>query len=125
MVKEDPETMALYQERPWLDLGGLGYTVFIKCSGEGSLHLDWNDALHWFTFIIPLGNFTGANLQLPQLGLSIPVLPRQAIAFQGRLLAHCHSPILDGVRAVLVIFAHQRVLDYHVGRHAYAQGSQV
>lgn len=117
IVRKDLHTANVYDERPWMDLNGLGYTVFFKSSGEGSIHIDWNDALPWYTFLIPLGDFEGADLQLPQLGLRIPVIPRQALAFQGRLLAHCHSPILSGVRKVIVIFTHQTLLDWHVRRY--------
>lgn len=75
---------------------------------EGSseiFHLDFHDDPHSVSWIIPLGDWTGGEFCLPQLGVKIPVLPGQALAVMTKILVHCSAPITNGRRLILTLFS--------------------
>ena len=77
-------------------LGGLGTLVAVSQGQAGKYHLDKNDDKKGYMVVVPvstkgwgdeLGDRT-AVLEIPQLGVRVPVLPGQVIAFQAWQLVH-------------------------------------
>lgn len=93
-----------YGQRPQLDFGGAFFTVAVKEGSSERVHIDFNDDVKNVAFVVPFGDFMGADLCLPQLNTRIPISPGQAIAFDAKLLAHCSSPITSGRRIILTLF---------------------
>lgn len=72
---------------------------------EGSsdrIHIDAND--YGVTWVLPLGNWTGATFVFPQLKSEQEVHPGQLLGFSVNLLAHYCMPITSGRRIVVTMF---------------------
>jgi hypothetical protein len=98
----------LFDENPNLDFHGAFTTVAVKEGVSEKVHVDHNDG--GITWIIPVGEWEGAQLQLPQLGCGINLSPGDALGFQGRFLAHYNTPISSGTRLVLTCFTCRNVV---------------
>lgn len=88
-------------KRP-LDFKGAFFTVAIKKGGSGVGHIDRADTL--FTIVFTLGDFEGANIVFPQLGVEVPLRPGQLLLMNARLLAHWANPVESGERIVVTCF---------------------
>lgn len=98
------ELEAKFASRPNLDFDGTFFTVAVKEGSSEVVHIDFNDDCKNVAFVVPFGDFTGADLCIPQLNTRVPILPGQMAAFNAKLLAHCSSPILGGRRIILTLF---------------------
>jgi hypothetical protein len=98
----------LLTQNPNANFYGAFTTVAVKEGVSENLHVDYNDG--GITWVIPLGDWEGAQLQLPQLKISIGLVPGDILGFQGRLLAHYNTPISSGTRVVLTCFTCRNVL---------------
>jgi hypothetical protein len=88
----------------------------LKDGSSELLHADWHDYRDgFFTFILPVGDFTGAEFTAPQLGVKVPIEAGQICAVQTRRVVHYSAPKLSGKRYVLTLFVDQFLL-----RHALA-----
>ena len=99
-----------FASRPNLDFGGAFFTVAVKEGSSEIVHIDFNDDCKNVAFVVPFGDFKGADLCVPQLNTRVPVSPGQVVAFNSKLLAHCSSPILEGRRIILTLFTDYVVL---------------
>ncbi|KAG1838351.1 hypothetical protein C8R48DRAFT_680129 [Suillus tomentosus] len=93
-----------YQSRPSLDMGGPFFTIAVKESGSGVVHIDWNDDKALYAFVFAVGDWEGGEFCVPQLGIKIPVRPGQVIAVLARVLAHFSAPVTTGRRIVFTCF---------------------
>ncbi|KJA16329.1 hypothetical protein HYPSUDRAFT_58275 [Hypholoma sublateritium FD-334 SS-4] len=93
-----------FTKRPELDFGGAFFTVAVKEGSSERIHIDFNDDIKNVAFVVPFGDFTGADLCLPQLNTRVPISAGQVVAFDAKLLAHCSSPIISGRRIILTLF---------------------
>jgi hypothetical protein len=79
---------------------------------EGSsevLHVDWNDNLNGYAIIFGVGDYTGGEFCIPQLGYRIPLRPGAVLAVRTRLLAHCtHTG--SGRRLIFTCFTDSTLL---------------
>lgn len=101
---------AEFSNRPALDFGGPFFTLAIKEGASENLHIDFNDDVRNLAWVIPLGDWQGAELCVPQLGAKIPICPGQILAFDAKLLAHSSAPIIHGRRIVLTLFSDYVIL---------------
>ncbi|KJA16317.1 hypothetical protein HYPSUDRAFT_71417 [Hypholoma sublateritium FD-334 SS-4] len=99
-----------YTSRPELNFGGTFFTVAVKEGSSERVHIDFNDDCKNVAFVVPFGDFQGADLCVPQLKTRVPVLPGQVVAFNAKLLAHCSSPIISGRRIILTLFTDYIIL---------------
>ena len=78
-------------------------------SGE---HVDLNDIPDGWTAMVPLGNYEGGELYLPDIGVRLPYRPRDVVFFRSRLLRH-FTDYFNGVpRYVLVFTNNQGVFNF-------------
>lgn len=93
---------------PELDFGGAFTTVAVT-NGVGDIaHTDRNDA--GVTWLLPLGEFEGADTCFTQLTTRIPLKEGDALAFQANFLAHKASPLLRGDRLALTCFTDKNIM---------------
>jgi hypothetical protein len=71
-------------------------------------HTDRNDV--GVTWVLPMGNWEGRDLCIPQYGIKIPVKEGEVIAFQTNLLAHMSSPLASGERLALTCFTDKQIM---------------
>jgi hypothetical protein len=83
---------------------GAFFTVAVKEGSSDIIHIDYNDDLDGITWVIPLGDFEGADLFCPQLGVRVPIAPGQVFGGIMRRVAHAATPISHGRRVVLTCF---------------------
>ena len=95
--------MAILGDRPSLDFKGAFFCLAIKEGGSSMLHLDFHDYKLGWAWVWCVGDFVEGELCLPQLGIKIPLVPGQMIAFMAWSLAHCSAPI-SGRRIVFTGF---------------------
>lgn len=92
-----------YMERPF-DFKGCCFTLAIKSGGSEIPHIDFNDNPHGFAILVVLGQFDGADLALPQLGITIPIKHGQVLLINACLLVHYMTALLDGKRYIITGF---------------------
>ncbi|KAF8214519.1 hypothetical protein K438DRAFT_1446246, partial [Mycena galopus ATCC 62051] len=81
---------------PNLDFGGLFITMAIKEGSSEEDHIDWNDPLFKYAIVFTVGEYTGADFVLPQLGRRIPFPPGSIFLVRTRLLVHCATLVASG-----------------------------
>lgn len=81
------------------------FTVAAKEGSTNGLHLDWHDKKQTVSWVVPLGDFDGAESCIPQLGYWIPLQPGQILAVPTCLLIHCGLPATRGRHVILALFA--------------------
>ncbi|KAJ7815265.1 hypothetical protein B0H14DRAFT_2304317, partial [Mycena olivaceomarginata] len=74
---------------PNLNFDGLFFTVAVKEGSSEVLHVDWNNNLHTYAIIFCVGDYTGGEFCIPQIGYRIPLRAGAILAVRTRLLAHC------------------------------------
>lgn len=94
----------LFASRPGLDFKGVFFTVAVKEGSSEYFHIDFNDYKDGITWVVPLGDWEGGELCLPQLGIKIPICAGQALGVMSGVLAHCSAPITRGKRLILTLF---------------------
>ncbi|KAG2128501.1 hypothetical protein BD769DRAFT_1288804, partial [Suillus cothurnatus] len=84
--------------KPVLDFFGAFVTFAIKEGTSEIYHVDWNDDLDSITWLIPLGDWEGGELVLPQKGLErrISIQPGDVFGFMVHTLVHCTTPVTKG-----------------------------
>jgi len=80
------------------------FAVAVKEGGSGKVHIDWNDNRAIYAFIFAVGDWTGGEFCVPQLGIKIPVRPGQVLAVLARVAAHFSAPTTGGRRIVFTCF---------------------
>ncbi|CAG8630895.1 9120_t:CDS:10, partial [Acaulospora colombiana] len=85
------------------DFGGAFFCMALSKGHSDNIHLDGTDHTKSYAFIIPLGEFTGGDLVLPTLHLSIPVRPGQILAVTASFLPHYISTV-SGTRYAATLF---------------------
>lgn len=103
---------AWLKKRPALDFGGSFFIVAVKEGSSEILHIDFNDDPNCVSWVILLGDWTGGEFCLPQLGVRIPVRPGQALAVMTKILVHCTTPITSGRRIILTLFTDRTLLKH-------------
>ncbi|KAJ7331533.1 hypothetical protein DFH08DRAFT_649034, partial [Mycena albidolilacea] len=98
-----------FHDRPNLDFGGLFFTIAVKEGSSEVLHVDWNDNLHTYAIIFAVGDYTGGEFCVPQIGHRIPLRPGAVLVARTRLLAHC-SHVGCGRRLVFTCFTDSTLL---------------
>jgi predicted 2-oxoglutarate/Fe(II)-dependent dioxygenase YbiX len=95
-----------------LDFYGAFFTFAIKEGTSEIFHVDWNDDLDSITWLIPLGDWEGGELVLPQKGIErrIPIRPGDVFGFMARTLVHCTTPVTKGRRVILTCFSDSNIL---------------
>lgn len=88
--------------RSALDFGSAFTTIAVVEGSSDRIHIDAND--HGVTWILPLGDWTGATLVIPQLKLELELHSGQLLGFSANLLAHYCTPITSGRRVVITMF---------------------
>jgi hypothetical protein len=98
-----------------LDFQGAFTMVAVTNGVSDILHRDHDDG--GLTWVVPIGDWEGGELCLPQLTkpdeetpLKVQVRPGDAIAFQANLLCHFATPILNGYRLALTCFTDANML---------------
>jgi hypothetical protein len=86
--------------------------VAIKEGSSEILHLDFNDDEHSVSWVVPVGDWTGGEFCLPQLGVKIPVRPGQVLAVMTKTLVHCTAPITSGRRLIMTLFSDRTLLKH-------------
>jgi hypothetical protein len=86
------------------DFGGAFFCIALSKGHSDCIHLDNTDHRKSYTFIMPLGDFTGGDTVLPTLGLLIPVQTGQLLAITASFLPHYISKV-SGTRYVATFFA--------------------
>lgn len=84
-------------------------TVAVKSGSSEIVHIDGNDK--GITWVLPLGNWKGAHLVIPQLGLKIAMKPGQVIGMCANILAHYTTPITEGERIAITMFTCSNVFN--------------
>lgn len=95
------------EEYPHLDFLGAFTTVAVTNGVSDVLHADREDA--GLTWVIPLGEYEGGDLCIPQYGMRIPLKPGDAIAFHANILGHHSSELLSGNRLALTCFTDRNI----------------
>jgi hypothetical protein len=72
-------------------------------------HVDYGDCRNGFCMIMAFGNYKGANLKFPELGLKVRMRPGDVIIFKSHLLSHYTTNIVSGRRIALVFYADHNV----------------
>jgi hypothetical protein len=90
------------------------------------MHRDGNDA--GLTWVMPLGEWKGGDLCIPQYGIKIPIKEGNAIVFQANFLGHMSSPLLSGEHLALTCFTDKCIMmdsqEYWEERAKEKQGKQ-
>jgi hypothetical protein len=81
----------------------------VKEGGSRNLHLDFHDYKLGWAWVWCVGDFEGGELCLPQLGVKIPLVPGQLIAFMAGSLAHFTAPF-KGKRIVFTGFSDSLIM---------------
>jgi hypothetical protein len=102
----------VFHDRPALDLNGTFFTIAVKDGSSELYHLDWKDDLNTWAFVIPIGDWTGGELCIPQLGVKIPIRQGQVLGIMARLLVHCSAPITSGHRTVFTCFSNATLMKH-------------
>lgn len=98
----------LIEDLPELDFLGAFTTVAVTNGISNVMHTDAGDG--GLTWVVPIGEWEGGDLCIPQAGIRIEVRPGDAIAFQANFLAHFSSEIKWGNRLALTCFTCRNVL---------------
>jgi hypothetical protein len=98
VIKDDPE----------LDFLGAFTTVAVTNGVSNILHTDKEDG--GLTWVIPLGDWEGGDLCIPQEGIKVALRPGDAIAFQANFIAHCNTIIKWGNHLALTCFTDRNML---------------
>jgi hypothetical protein len=77
-------------------------TVAVKEGSSEHVHIDRND--QGITWVLPIGEWEGGHMVIPQLGLKLPVRPGELLGFSANLLAHYSTPVTSGNRLVITMF---------------------
>ncbi|KAF8333314.1 hypothetical protein F5887DRAFT_860963, partial [Amanita rubescens] len=77
-----------------LDFESAFTTVAVMEGSSERVHIDAND--HGVTWILPLGEWTGGRLVIPQLKMEVEVHARELLGFSANLLAHFCTPVTAG-----------------------------
>jgi hypothetical protein len=93
---------------PELDFLGAFTTIAVTNGISNVLHADRNDG--GLTWVIPLGDWEGGDLCIPQEGIRVAVRPGDAIAFQANFIAHFSSKIQWGNHLALTCFTDRNML---------------
>jgi hypothetical protein len=102
------KAMKITTSTPELDFGGVFTTVAVT-NGVGDIaHMDRNDT--GVTWLLPLGEFEGADTCFTQFSIWIPLKEGDALAFQVNFLAHQASPLLRGDCLALTCFTDKNIM---------------
>ncbi|KAI0069694.1 hypothetical protein K474DRAFT_1577720, partial [Panus rudis PR-1116 ss-1] len=106
MAEEQGELLA---ERPALDFLGVCTAIAAKEGASDSMHIDFHDPKQGIAWAVPIGDWQGSTLTLPQLGdeshaCQFEIRPGEIFAFPARRLAHAVSPPTKGRRLALTLF---------------------
>ena len=72
------------------------------------LHTDRDDG--GLTWVLPIGEWEGGDLCIPQLGMRVELKAGDAITFHANFLAHFNSQLITGNRLVLTCFTDRNML---------------
>lgn len=97
------------EEFPDLDFLGAFTTVSVTYGASNILHADKNDG--GLTWVVPLGEWEGADLCIPQEQRKVEVRPGDIVAFQANFLGHFNSEILSGNRLAITCFTDRNILN--------------
>jgi hypothetical protein len=106
-----PSYLSIFEDiatRYEIDFEGAFTTVAVLEGSSEKVHIDAND--HGITWILPLGEWTGGTLVIPQLKMNIDVYPGQLLGFSANILAHYCTPVTSGRRIVITMFTCKNVL---------------
>ncbi|TDL16325.1 hypothetical protein BD410DRAFT_731529 [Rickenella mellea] len=98
--------------RPALDFGGAFFCVAVKEGVSEKVHIDWNDGLFAFSWVIPVGDWEGGHFCAPQLNVNIPIRPGMIFCVMTRTLAHCATQVTKGRRLVFTCFTDKYILKH-------------
>lgn len=96
------------QDHPELDFLGAFTTVAVTNGVSNVLHSDPGDG--GLTWVVPIGDWGGGELCIPQEGIRVEVKPGDAVAFQANFLAHFNTDVKWGNRLALTCFTCRNVL---------------
>jgi hypothetical protein len=102
------QEMKVIEDHPDLDFLGAFTTVAVTNGVSNVLHRDPGDG--GLTWVIPIGDWDGADLCIPQAGIRVAMRPGDAVAFQANFLAHFSSEINWGNRLALICFTCRNIL---------------
>ncbi|KAF9020634.1 hypothetical protein BDZ89DRAFT_1138561 [Hymenopellis radicata] len=102
-VHSIPHLAKQLKDRPAMDLGPAAFAFAIKEGSSEIAHVDFTDDYSFPNFVVPLGPFTGAEFNCPQLGYRIPIHGGQVLASKARLVIHFSSPH-TGRRIAITLF---------------------
>ena len=102
------ETSEVIKDQPELDFLGAFTTVAVTNGVSNVLHADKNDG--GLTWVIPIGDWEGADLCIPQAGVRVAIRPGDAVAFQANSIAHFNSQVKWGKRLALTCFTDRNML---------------
>jgi hypothetical protein len=94
-------------DRPALDYGGAFFTIAVKEGTSEKIHIDWNDAKNTITWLWAVGDWEGAELVMPQLGIAVPFRPGQVLGVMSGVIAHFTTRQTSGRRVVFTCFTEQ------------------
>jgi hypothetical protein len=102
------KTSEVITDRPELDFLGAFTTVAVTNGVSNILHADKNNG--GLTWVIPLGDWEGADLCILQEGVQVAIKPGDAVVFQANFIAHFNSQVEWGNRLALKCFTDRNML---------------
>ncbi|KAI0077029.1 hypothetical protein K474DRAFT_1577118, partial [Panus rudis PR-1116 ss-1] len=103
-IRSFPHIQEAFRERPALDLGPLFTCAAVSVGGSDRTHLDWMDDPNLLAWVIPIGEFSGSSICLPQLRCKYRVRPGDVFGLASRRLAHRAELPVSGRRVVVTLF---------------------
>lgn len=73
--------------------GSVFSALSVVSNRETPLHRDPSSAVQWCDILATVGDYTGATLELPGIGIGFDYRPGTVMAFSGRLLQHGVSKV--------------------------------
>ena len=107
--KPRPGHVASDQEVPLHKVAGIWCGLAINCDQEysGMPHRDTADVKHSLNYVIPWGDYEGADLLFCEIRKRVQVSPGEVIFFRSRSLTHNVSPLQEGgVRNRVDLYSH-------------------
>ncbi|KAI0072018.1 hypothetical protein K474DRAFT_1605946 [Panus rudis PR-1116 ss-1] len=101
---------------------GVCTAIAVKEGASDSVHIDFHDPKQGIAWVVPIGDWVGSTLSLPQLGddshaCEFEIRPREIFAFPARRLAHAVKPPTKGRRLALTFFTHGNTVNYALRRY--------
>ena len=121
--KPRPGHVASDQEVPLHQVAGIWCGLAINCDPEycGMPHRDTADVKHSLNYVIPWGDYEGADLLCWEIRKRVQVSPGEVIFFRSRALTHNVSPHQEGgVRNIVDLYSHQSILDVDREKHGHS-----